>query len=314
MIPVLASILILGSLGLSQQASATTVFFTDFNAGAPPEFTGITTTEPVQDFDTIAGTFTGDFLRNTSGDGLAPAVPGNPVPVQSTILTLTGLPSHTGVDVNFLLAIIDTWDGTAISCGAGNGPDFFKVSVDGTEIFSHTFENTGCGAQTYSPPAGVELVRKIDLGFLSGAGCCGPDSAYNMGLDPIFDNISHTSATLTIEWFTNSAFSGNGDESWAIDNVEIILNGVVNNDLDNDGFDSVASGGTDCDDTNADINPGATEVFNGLDDDCDGSIDEEITSEEAAATITDDVQDLIDDGTLNAVSTSAPVFWSILNS
>ncbi len=41
-------------------------------------------------------------------------------------------------------------------------------------------------------------------------------------------------------------------------------------DHDGDGL-SVADG--DCDDTNADINPSATEVANGLDDDCDGTAD-----------------------------------------
>ena len=167
-------------------------------------------------------------MRNRSGEILGPESPPNPVPVQPTILTLTDLPSHDSIDVNFLLAIIDTWDGTATSCAIENGPDVFNVTVDGASIFSHTFDNTGlCGVQTYTPPSGVELARKINLGFLSGTGCCGPDSAYDMGADSTFDSITHTSNTLTIEWFTDVRFTGDGDESWAIDNVEVILNGVI---------------------------------------------------------------------------------------
>ena len=50
-----------------------------------------------------------------------------------------------------------------------------------------------------------------------------------------------------------------------------VNNGALNEDNDGDGFTEL---GGDCDDTLNSINPGVAEVFDGLDNDCDGTIDD----------------------------------------
>ena len=45
-------------------------------------------------------------------------------------------------------------------------------------------------------------------------------------------------------------------------------------DHDGDGFVNVDYDGDDCDDDRADVNPGAEEVCDGVDNDCDGETDE----------------------------------------
>jgi hypothetical protein len=42
--------------------------------------------------------------------------------------------------------------------------------------------------------------------------------------------------------------------------------------------DGYAADSTDCDDTRGDVHPGATEVCDGVDDNCNGSVDEGVTT------------------------------------
>jgi len=171
-------------------------------------WSGITTTEGVQGYAGLgpAGNqFGGDLLRNTTA-----------YPPLSTTLTLTGLPAHTSVNVNFLLAIIDSWDGI----GSAYGPDSFTVKVGGVPVFSKVFTNVD-GTSDYTPSSGVLLSSGTYLGFHSGW----VDSAYNMYLESAFQDISHTGSSLTIEWFASGpVWQGGNDESWGIDNLQVVLN------------------------------------------------------------------------------------------
>ena len=51
------------------------------------------------------------------------------------------------------------------------------------------------------------------------------------------------------------------------------LGDACDSDRDGDGFDSTDAGGKDCDDAEATIHPDATEVCNGIDDNCDEQVD-----------------------------------------
>lgn len=58
--------------------------------------------------------------------------------------------------------------------------------------------------------------------------------------------------------------------------VSLPVTGSVVADADGDGHDTVAAGGDDCDDTNADVYPREDELARDLvDDDCDGTVDED---------------------------------------
>lgn len=60
----------------------------------------------------------------------------------------------------------------------------------------------------------------------------------------------------------------------AYDGVDQDCNGLDLLDADRDGHDAIVVGGDDCDDARPDVHPGAVELADGLDGDCDGTVDE----------------------------------------
>lgn len=187
------------------------VFSTDFDGALPSEIAaGSATLTGVQGYaglGPVGNQFGGNFLRSATGN--------------TVTLSLTGLPAHNTISLEFLFAAIDSLDGT----GVFPAGDFFKIVFDGVTLFSESFANAlPSQIQSYVSPPGVELARHVDLGF-SGPGSFYTDSAYNLGADPIFANFAHTGPTATIDFFMFGP--GNqrlDDESWAMDNLRVSVN------------------------------------------------------------------------------------------
>lgn len=216
------------------------MFATDFEGAVAPQVKiGDCQLKPTQGFATLGGpnnAFANTFLW---------------CPVQKKVVVeLLFLAPHSSLDIAFLLAAIDSLDGTSQD---GTG-DFFSVSLDGKTIFRQSFANTvfieaATGMvtnlpQSYVPGPGVELARRRELGFT--AGTYWLDSAYNMGLDQAFTGVPHSSSTATIVFTLNNdhTLAFDDDESWAIDNVRITV-GDSPRLVTDAGADAMPDGGTD---------------------------------------------------------------------
>jgi hypothetical protein len=194
---------------LGSTNAGTQVFFTDFESGLVSQVAAGSGASivGVQQFAGLGATgnqFAGSFLRSATGNVVT--------------VTLTNLPTHSAISLQFLFAAIDSLDGA----GAFPAGDYFKITMDGNEIFREAFANaTPTQVQTYLPPPGVELARRVDLGF-TGPGSFYTDSAYDLGRDPQFVRIPHTGSSVTFTFQIEGAgIQDLNDESWAMDNLKI---------------------------------------------------------------------------------------------
>jgi RHS repeat-associated protein len=122
---------------------------------------------------------------------------------ETTTLTLDTKPGET-YNINFDFYTIDSWDGSETV----DGPDYFNVAIDGTQVFHNTFSFFGTG-QTFRPAERLE-----NYGF----------APYSNWKEGIYRSIPLT--FIASSNFTKINFSGSGlqpvfDESWGIDNVRV---------------------------------------------------------------------------------------------
>lgn len=132
--------------------------------------------------------------------------------------------THSSLNLGFLFAAIDSLDGT----GTFPSGDFFRIALDGAQIFRESFANAlASQVQSYMPAAGVELARRVDLGF-GGPGGFLTDSAYDFAADPRFSNIAHSGSNAVFTFVVEGqGVQSLDDESWAMDNLRVSLNGVT---------------------------------------------------------------------------------------
>mgnify|MGYP001812790992 CR=1 FL=1 len=122
-----------------------------------------------------------------------------------------------------------------------------------------------------SSDADISLSDAVSMGLDSAQACQGAlftvPLAVVAGAGSNGDPIGTTTTTVVsaTTWYADADLDGYGDPTVS-QTAEIQPDGFVENDFD-------------CDDENAGISPDATETANGLDDNCDGNVDEGLDSD-----------------------------------
>lgn len=218
----IAVLALCAAIGSAAAASEVLVFSTDFESGIPAQVDPgtawqLTGVQGYEGLGPVGYQFGGNFLRSRTANVVT--------------ISLTGLPAHTSISLDFLFAAIDSLDGT----GTYPSGDFLKVELDGQQIFRESFANALAEQiQSYVPPPSGELARRVDLGFTQGFYYL--DSAYDMSVEPRFHGIPHTGSTATFTFvIEGEGIQDMNDESWAFDRVRVTVNGGHPADLNGDG-------------------------------------------------------------------------------
>jgi hypothetical protein len=169
---------------------------------------------------------------------------------------------------------VDVWPGADEAC---NGiDDDCDASVDEDDsVDSATWYSDGDG-DGYGDPSTTTAACEVPSGHVAdSADCDDGDGAINPGASEVCDDVDNdcnglvddddSGVTDALTWYLDSDADSYGDAAVAADACDQ-PGGYVADD-------------TDCDDADADVHPGSEDFYDGIDDDCDGDVDEILLGE-----------------------------------
>ena len=137
----------------------------------------------------------------------------------------------TGIGVATVIGPESTWTNTGDLTIGRKGAGSLLIDDGATVSGSRTRVgewNDATGEATIQNSSAWHLSGELRIG--DGPGCAlgfnggYADAAYDLGLDPQFTGIAHTDGTLTIGLFASGdGWTGGADESWAIENIEVLV-------------------------------------------------------------------------------------------
>ena len=132
-----------------------------------------------------------------------------------------------------------------------------EVQIEGdTDVFSVTLPD----GSAVAPPLEIRAGETIRLNVNFAA--------------PVFEDAFQVTASFSFEVADATGGCSGGAAEPELFTRTVILLGEASCDLDEDGFVGTACEGEDCDDEDPGVHPGADEACDGVDNDCDGDVDE----------------------------------------
>lgn len=147
-------------------------------------------------------------------------------------LKLNDLPKHKLIEISFDLYIHDSWDGNKTGKGI-DGPDIWKLMVDGNVYINTTFANVDCAGADFCPTQSYpQDYPNFNHNAKSGASnpnlpgvCSLKGKPGGTSLYKITRTIEHTNSSLLMQCrdqlLQTNASDPKCDESWSVDNIRI---------------------------------------------------------------------------------------------